>query len=150
MFWKKTSFDRKHLNQPFDNKSWCQKKIKLNLMLTNPELFFIYWTCHHHLFWFRFLKLVLIFYCQSSWREISILKKVFNYAGGFLNRIVRLKFDFFSNFILIFNLKKLKKKNIYYFNKLSFKLLLTKKKKTIYLSISLTTIPHRGFHVYMI
>ena len=76
MFWKKTSFERKDLSQPFDNKSWYQKKNKLNLILTNPELFIIYWTCHH-LFWFRFLKLLLIFYCQSSWREISILKKQF-------------------------------------------------------------------------
>ena len=49
-------------------------EINLNLILTNPELFIIYWT-GHHLFWFRFLKLLLIFYCQSSWQEISILKK---------------------------------------------------------------------------
>ena len=58
-----------------------RKKIKLNLILTNPELFIIYWTCHH-LFWFRFLKLLLIFYCQSSWREISILKKQFLIMPG--------------------------------------------------------------------
>ena len=103
MFWKKTSFERKHLSRPFDNKSWYQKKIKLSLILTNPELFTIYWTCHY-LFWFRFLKLLLIFYCHSSWREISILKKQFLIMPGL-------------------------------FTKLSFKLLLSKKKETIYLSI---------------
>ena len=74
MFWKKKSFERKHLSQPFDNKSWYQKKNKLNLILTNPELFIIYWT-GHHLFWFRFLKLLLIVYYQSSRREIGILKE---------------------------------------------------------------------------
>ena len=52
----KTNFETEHLSQPFDNKR-CQKKIKLrkeleksqkrvrkklNLTLTNPELFIIY------------------------------------------------------------------------------------------------------------
>ena len=43
MFWKKRSFETEHLGQLFDNKSWySKKKIKLNLILTNPELFIIY------------------------------------------------------------------------------------------------------------
>ena len=65
-------------SQPFDNKSCYWKE---NLILTNPELFLIYWTCHH-LFWFRFLRLLLIFYCQSSWQEVSILKKQFLIRPG--------------------------------------------------------------------
>ena len=78
---QKTSFETEHLSQPFDSKSWYYKKIKLNLTLANPELFIIYWTCHH-LFWFCFLKLLLIFYCQSSLREISILQKQFLVMPG--------------------------------------------------------------------
>ena len=109
MFWKKTSFERKHLSQPFDNKSWYQKKIKLNLILTNPELFIIYWTCHH-LFWFCFLKLLLILYCQSSWREISILKKQFLIMSGVPKSNCKIKIRFFLSFIPILNLRKLKKK----------------------------------------
>ena len=77
MFWKKTSFEAEHLGQSFD----IRKKIKLNLILTNPELFIIHWTSHH-LLWFCFLKLLLIFYCQSSWQEISILKKQFSIRPG--------------------------------------------------------------------
>ena len=51
----------------------------------------------------------------------------------------------------MFNLRKLKKKSKYilvYFTK--FKLLLSKKKETMYLSISPTIIPTSGFHVYII
>ena len=58
-----------------------KKKHPINLILTNPELFIIYWTCYN-LFWFRFLKLLLIFYCQSSWQKISILKKQFLIRPG--------------------------------------------------------------------
>ena len=76
MFWKKASFETEHLSQPFDNKSWYKKKNQVNLILTNPELFIIYWTCHH-LFWFPFLQLLLIFYCYSSWQEISMLENSF-------------------------------------------------------------------------
>ena len=86
-----------------------RKKIKLNLILTNPELFIIYWTCHH-LFWFRFLKLLLIFYCQSSWQEISILKKQFLISLGVFKSNCKIKIRIFSSFMLIFNLRKLKKK----------------------------------------
>ena len=109
---KKTSFERKHLSQPFDNKSWYQKKNKLNLILINPELFIICWTCHH-LFWFRFLKLLLIFYCQSSWWEISILKKQFLIMPGFPKSNCKITIWIFSGFILIFNLRKLEKIYIY-------------------------------------
>ena len=81
-----------------------RKKFKLNLILTNPELFIIYWTCHH-LFWFRFLKLLLIFCCQSSWREISILKKQF-LCRGFPKSNCKIKIRIFWSFILIFNLRR--------------------------------------------
>ena len=83
------------------------KKNKLNLILTNPELFIIYWTCHH-LFWFRFLKLLLIFYYLSSWPEISILKKQFLIRSGFSKSNCKIKIRIFSSFRLIFNLKNLK------------------------------------------
>ena len=54
-------------------------KLKLN----NCKSWVIHhdWT-GHHLSWFRFLKLLLIFYCQSSWQEISILKKQFLIRPG--------------------------------------------------------------------
>ena len=51
---------------------------------------------------------------------------------------------------MIFNLRKLKKINKYWFSKLNFKPLSSKKKETIYLSISPRIIPSRGFDVYMI
>ena len=52
--------------------------------------------------------------------------------------------------MLIFNLEKLNKPNKYQFSKLSFQPWLSKKKETIYLSISLTVMPPRTFDVYMI
>ena len=79
MFWKKTSFQREDLNQPFDDKSWYKKRIKLNLILTNPE------------------------------QEISILKKQFLIMPGFPKSNCKIKIRIFSSFILIFNLRKLKK-----------------------------------------
>ena len=39
---KETSFEIKHLSQPLDNKLISEKKIKLNLTHTNPQLFVIY------------------------------------------------------------------------------------------------------------
>ena len=39
MFWKKT---RRTFSRAFDNEIWCQKNIKLNLLLMNPEWFRIY------------------------------------------------------------------------------------------------------------
>ena len=39
---EKTSFETEHLRQSFDNKSCIRKKNKLNVILTNPELFIIY------------------------------------------------------------------------------------------------------------
>ena len=61
--------------QSFNNRKWYEKK-KLNLLLTNPEFFLIYRT-FYHLFWFRFLRLLLNLYFQSSQQEISILKRKF-------------------------------------------------------------------------
>ena len=70
------------------------KKIKLNLILTNPELFIIYWTWLH-LFWFLFPKLLLIF-CQSSWQEISILKKQFLIRSRFSKLNCKIKIWIFQ------------------------------------------------------
>ena len=126
-----------------------RKRVKLNLILTSLELFIIYWECNH-LFWFRFLKLLLIFYYQNSWQEIIILEKQFLIRPGDPKSNWKIKIRIFSSFILIFNITKLKKTNKYWFSKLSFKPLSPKKKETIYFSISLTIIPPRGSHVYMI
>ena len=53
-----------------------RKQIKLNLILTDPELFIIYWTCHQ-LFWFRFLKLLLIFIVRAAGKKLASWKNSF-------------------------------------------------------------------------
>ena len=91
-------FERKQSWKPKENSSQpLEKKNKLNLILRNLEFLIIYWTCHH-LFWFCFLKLLLIFYCQSS----------FELGRGFPKSNCKIKVRIFSNFILIFNLRNSK------------------------------------------
>ena len=68
------------------------KKIMLNLILKNP---YKYKTCHH-IFWFSFSETTAnLLLSEQLARNKRLEKTVFNYAGGFLNRLVRLKFEFF-------------------------------------------------------
>ena len=67
----------KKLSQKFfESAVDIRKKMKLNLILTNPQLFIIYWT-YHHLFWFRFLKLLLIILLSEELSRNQHLEKSF-------------------------------------------------------------------------
>ena len=57
------------------------------------------------------MKLQVNFPFQSSRQGISIMKIVFNLAGGFLDQVFFKKNRISLNFILIFNLRKLGQTN---------------------------------------
>ena len=92
----------------FDSKSWYQK-VKLH---TYKSLVINYPLNLPPSLQISFLKLLIIFCCQSSWQEFSILKKQFLITTGFSKSNWKIKIRIFLSFILIFNLRKLNKKQI--------------------------------------
>ena len=95
MFWKKT---RRTFSRAFDNEIWCQKNIKLNLLLMNPEWF--RFTKHVTISDFVFCSAELLFLEQLAGTYLEEKKTFPNKARGFLGSNCKIR-------ILIYNYHKI-------------------------------------------
>ena len=121
MFQQKTGFETQHLSESFDKKSWYYEKNKTNLLLTNPELFIIYWK-FDHLFWYHFLELQLncfFFFFFFKWNPWI---NSFYLGRGFCRSNFKIKIRIPSSFILTLYWRKFEKTNKCWISKLDFKI----------------------------